>query len=143
MGTDATVTIPTDGGRAIDFKFKNNKNYPIKIIGRTDNEESSITFEIWGTLEDDDYMPIEMDNSYNGQYNADYIIDRADPNRPGYVIRLTHETYTFTDDVGSGYRTITWRRVFDESGNLVFEEMTNLINELGLHSMDTYYFHNF
>lgn len=141
LGTDATVTIPTDGGRAIDFKFKNNKNYPIKIVGRTNNEESSITFEIWGTLEDDDYMPIEFDNSNNGQYKCDYVLEKSDPNRPGYIIRLTHETYHFSDEVGGGYRTLTWRKVIDEEGNVVFEEMTNLMNEQGLHTMDTYYLH--
>lgn len=143
LGTDATVTIPTDGGRAIDFKFKNSRNYPIKLVGRTNNEDSSITFEIWGTLEENDYMPIEFDNTYKGQYpTLDFKLDKADPNRPGYVIQLTHETYSFSDEVGSGYRTVTWRKVFDEEGALVFEEMTNLMNDAGQHTMDTYYFHH-
>lgn len=142
LGTDATVTIPTDGGRAIDFQFKNNRNYPIKLVGYCNNEDSSITFEIWGTVEDEDYMPIEFDNSYQGQYPSDIYVDKVDPNREGYVIRLSHDTYTFSDDVGSGYRTVTWRRVYDESGEMVFEEMTNLKNASGQTTMDTYYFHN-
>lgn len=142
LGTDATVTIPTDGGRTIDFKFKNNKTYPIKIVGRTNNEESSITFEIWGTLEDDAYMPIEFDNSYNGQYDCDFFVEKTDPSRPGYIIRLTHETYHFADEIGGGYRTITWRRVIDEEGNIVLEELTNLLNDAGQHTMDTYYLHD-
>ena len=140
LGTDATVTIP-DGGRAIDFKFKNNKNYPIKIVGSTNNDESSITFELWGTLEEDDYMPVEFDNTYGWQYEYDRVIDPAYTDRPGYIIRLSHETYSFSDEVGHGYRTLTWRRVYDTDNNLVFEEMTNLKLPNGNHSMDTYYMH--
>ena len=140
-GTDATVTIPTDGGRAIDFKFKNSRNYPIKLVGSCNNLDSSITFEIWGTLEENDYMPVEFDNSSKGQYASDIKIDKTDPARQGYIIRLEHETYTFDDEVGSGYRTLTWRRVYDEEGNRVFEELTNMKNKAGDHTMDTYYFH--
>ena len=142
LGTDATVTIPTDGGRAIDFKFKNSRNYPIKIVGYTNNEESSITFEIWGHLEDDDYMPIEFDNSWYWQNTYDRVIEPADPNREGYTIKLWHDTYNFSDDIGYGYRTYTWRRVIDKDGNVVFEEMTNLKNAAGQHTMDTYYSHD-
>ena len=32
LGTDATVTIPDEGGNVMDLKFRNNKNYPIKIV---------------------------------------------------------------------------------------------------------------
>lgn len=142
LGTDATVTIPTDGGRAIDFRFVNSRNYPIKLVGYCNNDESSITFEIWGTLEEDDYMPIEFDNSNSGRFNSDIKIEKADPDREGYILRLDHDTYGFSDEVGSGYRTLTWRRVLDASGAVVFEEMTNLINEkTGQHTMDTYYHH--
>lgn len=140
LGTDATVTIPAEG-RAIDFKFKNNKSYPIKIVGYCNNDESSISFEIWGTLEDDDYMPLTFDNSYG--YQFDYILDiePAYPDRAGYTIKLTHETYSFEDDVGPGYRTVTHRQVIDAEGNMVLDELINTKLANGNHSMDTYYLH--
>lgn len=141
MGTDATVTIPAEG-RAIDFKFMNNKNYPIKIVTYFNNEESYMTVEIWGTLEEDDYMPIEFDNSYGWSFDFDRVIDPAYPDRPGYKIKLEHETYGFEDDVGNGYRTLTHRYVIDEAGNTIQDDITNMRLENGNAAMDTYYQHN-
>ena len=142
MGTDATVTIPEGGGRSIDFKFRNSRNYPIKLVGIFNNEESTLTFEIWGTLEDDDYMPVEFDSSYSWTYDFDKFIDPAYPDRDGYTIKLTHETYGFEDDVGSGYRTLTHRQVIDADGNIVVDEITNTKLANGNYAMDTYYQHN-
>ena len=142
MGTDATVTIPEGGGRSIDFKFRNSRNYPIKLVGIFNNEESTLTFEIWGTLEDDDYMPVEFDSSYSWVYDFDKFIDPAYPDRDGYTIKLTHETYGFEDDVGSGYRTLTHRQVIDADGNIVVDEITNSKLSNGNYAMDTYYQHN-
>ena len=141
MGTDATVTIPEGGGRSIDFKFKNSRNYPIKLVGYCDNDESTITFEIWGTLEDDDYMPVEFDSSYSWVYDFDRFIDPAYPDREGYKIKLTHETYGFEDDIGAGYRTLTHRQVFDPDGNMIVDEITNSKLSNGNYAMDTYYQH--
>ena len=142
MGTDATVTIPEGGGRSIDFKFRNSRNYPIKLVGIFNNEESTLTFEIWGTLEDDDYMPVEFDSSYSWVYDFDKFIDPAYPDRDGYTIKLTHETYSFEDDVGLGYRTLTHRQVIDADGNIVVDEITNTKLSNGNYAMDTYYQHN-
>lgn len=142
MGTDATVTIPEGGGRSIDFKFRNSRNYPIKLVGIFNNEESTLTFEIWGTLEDDDYMPVEFDSSYSWVYDFDKFIDPAYPDRDGYTIKLTHETYSFEDDVGLGYRTLTHRQVIDADGNIVVDEITNSKLSNGNYAMDTYYQHN-
>ena len=141
MGTDATVTIPEGGGRSIDFKFKNSRNYPIKLVGYCDNDESTITFEIWGTLEDDDYMPVEFDSSYSWVYDFDRFIDPAYPDREGYKIKLTHETYGFEHDIGAGYRTLTHRQVFDPDGNMIVDEITNSKLSNGNYAMDTYYQH--
>jgi len=140
MGTDATVTIP-DGGRTVDFKFKNNKEYPIKIVGYCDNENSTITFEIWGTLEEDDYMPIKFDNSYTWQFDYMRDVEPAYEDRAGYTIKLTHETYSFEDDVGPGYRTLTYRLVLDENGAEVAKELLNPKLANGYYAMDTYYKH--
>lgn len=141
MGSDATVTIPTDGGRSIDFKFRNSRNYPIKIVGIFNNEDSTLTFEIWGTLEDDDYMPVEFDNSYGWQFDYHRYIDPAYSDRDGYVIKLSTEIYSFEDDNGAGYRTLTHRLVKDADGNVVLDEIINKKLANGNYAMDTYYQH--
>ena len=143
VGMDATVTIPEEGNE-MDFIFKNNKNYPIKIVGYTTetDEEKTITFEIWGTLEDDDLMPIEFDNSYSWTLDYDRVIDPADADREGYKIKLTHETYSFADEIGPGIRTLSHREVYDSEGNLVSDEILNPLLASGNPGMDTYYNHN-
>ncbi len=141
MGSDATVTIPEGGGRSIDFKFRNNKNYPVKLIGIFNNEESTLTFEVWGTLEENDWMPVEFDNSYSWQFDYHKYIDPAYPDRDGYSIKLSTEIYSFSDDVGPGYRTLTHRQVIDMDGNIVHDEIINKKLENGNYAMDTYYQH--
>ena len=141
MGSDATVTIPAGGGRTIDFKFKNNKNYPVKLVGIFDNEASTLTFEVWGTLEEDDYMPLEFDNSYTWQFDYHRYIDPAYEDREGYAIKFQTEIYGFEDDIGAGYRTLTHRLVIDMEGNVVSDEIINKKLENGNYAMDTYYQH--
>lgn len=141
MGSDATVTIPEGGGRSIDFKFRNNKNYPVKLVGIFNNEESTLTFEVWGTLEETDYMPISFDNSYSWQFDYHRYIDPAYPEREGYTIKLFTEIYSFSDDVGPGYRTLTHRQVIDAEGNIVHDEIINKKLANGNYAMDTYYQH--
>ena len=141
LGTDATVTIPSEGGRSIDFKFRNNKNYPIKIVGYCDNDASTITYEIWGTLEEGDYMPVKFDNSYTWQFDYMREIEPAYTDREGYTIKFTHDTYSFTDDTGKGYRTLTHRQVIDKDGHVVLDEIINSKLKNDNFAMDTYYFH--
>ena len=149
MGTDATVTIPDEGGHVMDLKFRNNKNYPVKIVAYStvdeENYARNLTFEIWGTLEDDDYMPICFDNRnpWGWEFsNHIWEVDPPYPDRPGYTIKLTHESYYFEDETGEGTRTITYRRVYDEAGNLVAEGLLNPLLPSGGAAMDTYYDHN-
>ena len=145
LGTDATVTIP-DGGNIMDLKFRNNKSHPIKIVTYSTVDEENyvrdLTFEIWGTLEDDDYMPVEFDNSWGWSLTYDRFIDPAYPDRPGYKIKLEHEKYYFNDEQGEGSRTLTYRRVYDQDGNMVAEAMLNPLLPSGGPAMDTYYDHN-
>ena len=148
LGTDATVTIP-DGGKVMDVKFRNNKNYPIKIVAYSTVDEENyyrnLTFEIWGTLEEDDYMPVVFDNRnpWGWEFsNHIWEIAPAYPDRPGYTIKLVHESYYFEDEVGEGTRTLTYRRVYDENGELVLDELLNPLLPSGGAAMDTYYDHN-
>ncbi len=152
LGTDATVTIP-DGGTVMDLKFRNNRHFPIKIVSYSEVDEDNyireLTFEIWGTLEDSDYMPVEFDNSWGWSMIYDRVIEPADPNRPGYKIKLEHEKYYFADDIGEGTRTLTHRLVLDPTqtddwGNLVVvqDEILNPELPTGGLAMDTYYEHH-
>ena len=152
LGTDATVTIP-DGGTIMDLKFRNSRHYPIKIVAYSEVDEENyireLTFEIWGTLEENDYMPIEFDNSWGWSLTYDRVIEPADPNRHGYKIKLDHERYYFADDIGEGSRTLTHRLViepdqFDEWGNpvVVLDEILNPELPNGGLAMDTYYDHH-
>ncbi len=145
LGTDATVTIP-EGGNEIDFKFRNNKNYPIKITAYStvdeDNYVRDLTFEIWGTLEDSDYMPVEFDNSWGWSMIYDRVIEPADPDRPGYKIKLTHEQWYYQDAVGDGTATMTHREVYDAAGNMVSDEEINAFLPNGQRALDVYYDHN-
>ncbi len=138
-GTDATVTIPVDG-KVIDFKFRNNKNYPIKIKTYFNNEESTIGVEIWGTLEEGDYMPVEFDNTYGWEHDYDRVIAPAYPDRPGFKIKFQVDTYGFEDDFSTGYRTVTHRLVIDEQGNIVEDTVLNP-GTPEHYAMDTYYQH--
>ena len=140
MGTDATVTIPAEG-KSIDFKFRNNKNFPIKIVTDFNDEERTISVEIWGTLEDDDYMPVEFDNTYGWTYDYDRFIDPAYPDREGYTIKFLVDIYNGTEEDGRFYyRTITHRQVIDQEGNIVDDTILNP-GESGKYAMDTYYEH--
>ena len=139
-GTDATVTIPAEG-KVIDFKFRNNKPFPVKIVTDFNNDESTINVEVWGTLTPSDYMPVEFDNSYGWEHDYDRHIDPAYPDRPGYTIKFSVETWGFEDDFSSGYRTLTHRLVIDENGNTVEDTILNPELPSGGYALDTYYQH--
>ena len=138
-GTDATVTIPAEG-KVIDFKFMNNKHFPIKIVTYFNNEESTIGVEIWGTLEPGDYMPVEFDNSYGWEHDFDRVIAPAYPDRPGYKIKFSVDTYNFEDDFSTGIRTLTHRLVIDQNGSTVEDQVLNP-GTPGNYALDTYYQH--
>ena len=53
-----------------------------------------------------------------------------------------NEKYYFNDEQGEGYRTLTYRRVYDQAGTLIAEEMLNPLLPNGGPAMDTYYEHN-
>lgn len=146
LGMDATVSIP-EAGRTIDLKIVNDKACPVKIVSyctettdaNSGKPRKSVTVEIWGTLEPDDYMPVEFDNSYIDIYDYDRIIEPAYPDREGYKIKFTHEENEFEDDYGKGLRTATHRKVYDSGGNLVEDRIINPTYSDG-YALDTYYY---
>ncbi len=147
MGTDATVTIPAGGGRSIDLKFVNSKSCPIRIVAYCEETErngypyKTITVELWGTLEEDDFMPVEFDNSYTNIFDYDRVVEPSYPDREGYKLKFTHEETEFEDDYGKGIRTLTHRKVYDSAGNLVQDRIVNRTYSAG-YMMDTYYYMN-
>ena len=82
---DATVSWPNP-----DFKFRNNRDYPIKIVAYTTND-SDLTVEIWGT---------DVDGSYVELTNETWVV--------------TDPTYT---GVITGWLARATRHVYDANGN--------------------------
>lgn len=143
VGTDATVTIP-DEGRAIDYKFQNQRNFPIKIVGYTEEREDGnclVTFEIWGTREEGDYIVNEFKSMNYGTGDFDRVLDENNA-AGGVLIELTHETWGFEDDIGPGKRTLTHRIVYAPDGSVIEDDIVNAKLANGNYGMDTYYFHN-
>lgn len=85
-GLDATVSW---GGP--EFKFKNNREFPIKIVAKCVDRQ--LTVEIWGSDVDGSY--VEM------TYSASTAYDSKHP------------------DVAVGTRATTYRCVYDKDGNLI------------------------
>ncbi len=87
-GLDATVSW---GGP--EYKFVNDRDYPIRIDAYVDTATNSVVVELWGTDVDGSYVEIT--------YNTWYFYD---------------STWT---DVALGYKAQTYRCVYDADGNLL------------------------
>ena len=86
-GHDATVSWPSP-----DFKFKNTRDYPVKIVATADADSMSLNIQIWGT---------DVDGSY---------------------VEMTYDRYYFTyegsEDI-AGFHVWTYRNIYDKEGNLI------------------------
>ena len=87
-GLDATVSWPGP-----DFKFKNNREYPIKIIATSNHDSSALTIEIWGSNIDGTY--VEPRSYWWASYDSTY------------------------PDVQTGWGAFCQRYLFDKDGNLL------------------------
>lgn len=86
-GLDATVSW---GGP--EFKFKNNRDFPIKIVAKWSNRE--LTVEIWGTDVDGSYVEMNYTTGgASGGYTADTY--RSVYAKDGTLISRTHEAHSF------------------------------------------------
>ena len=88
IGLDATVSWPGP-----DFKFKNDRDYPIKIMAWTEQENKSLTIEIWGSNIDGTY--VEPKSSWWAVYDKTY------------------------PDVQIGWGAFSMRYLYDKDGNLI------------------------
>ena len=103
-GLDATVSWPGP-----DFKFRNNRDYPVKLVAYTDHETKALTIEIWGSNIDGTYVVPE--SSWWPVYDS---------------------TYT---DVQVGWGAFYYRYVYDKDGNLL-EVIDEASSHYDLHEED-------
>lgn len=102
IGRDATVSW---GGP--DFKFKNNRDYPIKI--EASYAKSKLTCKIIGTDVDGSYVKFTSEKTGDVGFNTKYENDDTIP-----------EGQQVTRTAGSnGGRAVSYRLVYDKNGNLI------------------------
>lgn len=102
IGRDATVSW---GGP--DFKFKNDKDYPIKIVMSYSNNK--ITAQIYGTNLDNTHVKITSKQLSSIPYTTKYEDD------PTLL-----EGQTIVKQKGTnGSKAQSWRNVYDANGNLI------------------------
>lgn len=108
LGMDATVSW---GGP--EFVFKNNTDYPIKILAWRDG--LTLTIELHGTKTND--YTIELDSFIQNtvSYSTEYIDDSSVPAGSSSVKTVGH----------TGYTVDTYRYVYDGNGDLIREEKVN------------------
>jgi len=116
-GLDATVSW---GGP--DFRFTNNRNYPIKII--CDTSGKVLRIYIYGLKTDNDYTVV-LDAQYISTVYAQTIYQKDSS-------LATGETKVIQSG-SNGCRTATYKSLYDSAGNLVSTECI---------SRDTYNPHN-
>ena len=102
IGRDATVSW---GGP--DFKFKNNRDYPIKI--EVSYAKNKLTCKIIGTDVDGSYVKFTSEKTGDVGFNTKYENDDTIP-----------EGQQVTRTAGSnGGRAVSYRLVYDKNGNLI------------------------
>ena len=116
-GMDATVSW---GGP--DFKFTNNRDYPIKIVSYANNGIAN--FKIYGLKRDTDYkVVIDSYITSTIYYTTTYQKDSSLPSGTSKVIQSG----------SNGCKSVTYKSLYDSDGNLVSKECI---------SRDTYNPHN-
>lgn len=102
LGTDATVSW---GGP--DFKFKNSRNYPIKIVGKVNG--GTVTIEIYGLKEENEYEVVI--ESQVLQKNPRNVVYRKTTSLATGKQRVVQSGY-------DGYKTRTYK-ILKQNGNVV------------------------
>lgn len=102
LGLDATVSW---GGP--EYKFKNNTDYPIKVVATYYNGVN--TCEIWGTKTDDITVKFTNEVLEKTPFSTVTVKDASQPQ--GYsAVTTTGE---------NGYKVQTYRELYDGNGNLI------------------------
>ena len=106
LGMDATVYW--DSG--LDYKFRNNRENPIKIQANVDGGYVNITF--WGVKENDNY--VEMTNKVLETFTSDDV-EEVDETQPVGYRALKQSAYT-------GAKVEAYQKVYDGNGKLLKEK---------------------
>ena len=107
-GLDATVAWGS-----IDYKFKNNTDYPIRISAYTEGNDLFVRF--YGTRTNGNYVKMENNRLSSTPYSTVYRINES--LAAGQTKEAVH-AYT-------GYKYEVYRCVYDESGNLLSRTFEN------------------
>ena len=103
LGIDATINWGT-----IDFKFKNNTEYPIRIVTHYDEAKNDLTMTFYGTKTSDKKIEIVYE-----------VIKRTDPDTIYKEDASVAEGKTVTKQSGNaGYTVDTYKMVYDKDGKL-------------------------
>ena len=107
-GLDATVSW-----KSPDFKFTNNRDYPIRIEASVDTKANTVTVKLLGTNVDGGYVKMTY-ASWEVFNNAKY------------------------PDIATGYKAATYRCVYDKNDNLLSKEL-EAYSEYRYHEEDIKY----
>ena len=107
-GLDATVAWGS-----IDYKFKNDTDYPIRISAYTEGTNLIVVF--YGTKADDSYVEMETRRLSSTPYSTVYQIDES---------LAAGQTKTVTSAY-TGYKYEVYRCVYDGNGNLISRTFEN------------------
>ncbi len=103
LGMDATVDWGT-----LDLRFRNNRNYPIRIEAFVDEEAEELTVRFHGTIEDDTYVEIESVvvgvRGYETKYQEDPTVTSGEKEK--------HSGYY-------GYTVDVYKHIYDGDGTLL------------------------
>lgn len=110
-GLDATVYYPS-----LDFTFRNNRSFPVKIETFTDGKAAGkATVRIWGTKTDDSRVEAEITQLYRNPWETVY---KPDASIPLGTTKVEITPYT-------GYGVEVYRCVYDGEGNLISRTYEN------------------
>jgi len=104
-GMDATVWYGS-----LDFRFKNNTDYPIKVVAISPENLSTLTMKIYGTNLDGSY--VKMTNEVTGWVSKDPVYQPDETMEAGAAPVRVQSAY-------QGRKATTYRNVYDKSGNLI------------------------
>lgn len=111
LGLDATVYYPS-----LDYQFRNNTLYPIKIVAYTEGGDwGSVTVKILGTKTDGSYVVPECNTLYSIPWETKY---KPDATVPAGTTKVDVTPYT-------GYKVEVYRCVYAADGTLISRTFEN------------------
>ena len=106
-GLDATVSW---GGP--EFKFTNNRNWPIKIVASVDTAKNTVSVHIVGTDEDGSYVQMT------------------------YATWLVYGNSEYPE-TATGYKAATYRNVYDKNGKVGLVSTNREINQIAFYEIES------